>query len=52
MLLSTNMTTKLKGKELNIDSIISSLDNATSHLSNKQSIKTNPAKILASKTKG
>lgn len=42
----------LKGNDLNIDSIISSLDNAASHFSNKQSIKSNPAKILASKTKG
>lgn len=42
----------LNGQELSIESISTSLSNMASHLSHNIGIKTNPAKILASKTKG
>lgn len=49
------LLTRLKlisGSNLNLNSILTSLNNMASHLSNQKDIKENPAKILASKTKG
>lgn len=42
----------IKGEELNLNSILNSLNNMASHLSVQKSVKVNPAKTLANTTKG